>query len=355
MCRPGVPFVPMAPMRLQLRLSRADDASSHRRVAVLAAGVVASVVSFVRRVHADEIQASCQAQWWSFRSVLAVPVSGRLGALCVPGEKGQPVSAESSPMLGAVVWSPPDERLDALDFDGGSDEDGPLDDVEDISRLDGGVGMMAEVPSGSVPSEDEGVWSAWIGRIVMHDEQALTALYDAASRRVYALVLRITQDAAMADEVVEDTFWQVWRQAPRFDAARGQARTWLMAMARSRAIDALRRQARFRHERWPRDGDEGAAAEDATLVPQPPDLLDLTRTEHRLHQALRELDAGPRQLVALAFFKGLTHEEIAEITGQPLGTVKSQIRRALRILKQRLNALGMVSKNEFCSPTVISS
>ncbi len=192
----------------------------------------------------------------------------------------------------------------------------------------------AEAPAAAAAvSLDDAGLAALIARIVHHDEKALEALYDATSRRVHALVLRIVQRRALAEEVVEDCFWQVWRQAARFDAARGRPLTWLLAMARSRAIDALRRDQRFQHEELP-DDDRGTDA--AQAAPPPQDLVDATRGAGALHEALLRLDARSRQLVGLAFFRGLTHEEIAQQEQMPLGTVKSLIRRALQALRTHL-------------------
>lgn len=186
------------------------------------------------------------------------------------------------------------------------------------------------------PAPDEAQLAFWVRAVVDRDEAALTALYDHTSPRIYALAWRITQDAQLAEEVVEDTYWQVWRQAPRFDAERGCVLAWLLAMARSRAIDALRRDQRFRHEHL--DEEEAGQDGEVPAVPLPQDLLESTRGSQRLHQALARLDPGPRQLIALAFFRGLTHEEIASQTALPLGTIKSQIRRALAGLKRDLEA-----------------
>jgi RNA polymerase sigma-70 factor (ECF subfamily) len=173
-----------------------------------------------------------------------------------------------------------------------------------------------------------------LARIVHQDQRALERLYDATAGRVHALVLRIVGRRALAEEVVEDTFWQVWRQAARFDAARGRPMTWLLAMARSRAIDALRRDQRFRHDELPDDDHADAPG----AAPPPQDLLEATRHHAAVHAALALLDARSRQLVALAFFRGLTHEEIAAQQGLPLGTVKSLIRRALAQLRRALEA-----------------
>ena len=185
---------------------------------------------------------------------------------------------------------------------------------------------------------DDAALCAWIARIARQDERALEALYDATSARVLGVVLRITHRHALAEEVLEETFWQVWRQAPRFDLGRGRPITWLLAMARSRAIDALRREQRFQHEELPND--DGAEAVDGGGSHQPAaqDLLEATRGNVHVHAALASLEPRARQLVALAFFRGLTHEEIAAQQQMPLGTVKSLIRRALQQLKRVMEA-----------------
>ena len=180
---------------------------------------------------------------------------------------------------------------------------------------------------------DEASWQELVERIVARDERALAALYDSAGARVYGLALRIVRSAAMAEEVLEDTFWQVWRQAPRFDAARGPVIGWVLAIARSRAIDALRRDARHRHDALP-DDDQQAPWGGESIGAL--DLLEATRGSAQVHAALALLDPRARQLVALAFFRGLTHEDIAAQSQLPLGTVKSLIRRALLQLRQHL-------------------
>ncbi len=184
----------------------------------------------------------------------------------------------------------------------------------------------------AAPPADEQQLAQWMRSVAAQDERALAALYDATFTRVFGLVRRIVRDTALAEEVVADAYFQVWRQALRFDPERGKALTWLLAIARSRALDALRREARFQHDTLDDDPAEGTAAEDAPAD----ELLDLARHQAALQQALLALGAQPRQLVALAFFRGLSHEEIAQHTRLPLGTVKSQIRRALASLRQVL-------------------
>jgi RNA polymerase sigma-70 factor (ECF subfamily) len=206
-----------------------------------------------------------------------------------------------------------------------------LDDPGDLG--DSGAEPIRTAATGGAPCADPRQLAEWIDAIVDQDERALAALYDATFTRVFGLVRRIVRSTALAEEVVEDTYFQVWRQAVRFDPARGQALTWLLAIARSRAIDAVRSEARFRDDSI----DEHAAIDTAATEADASDaLLDLTRHRADLHEALMRLGAQPRQLVSLAFFRGLSHEEIAQQTCMPLGTVKSQIRRALLSLREIL-------------------
>lgn len=213
-----------------------------------------------------------------------------------------------------------------------ADDDPPPDDAaaDETERADE-PGPAARTRA-AAPMVPEAQLALWIASIAEQDERALAALYDATFTRVFGLVQRIVRSAALAEEVVEEAYFQVWRQAVRFDASRGGALTWLLSMARSRAIDALRREGRFRHEEVA--DDDGAEGGDS--APALDELLDLARHQADLHRALLRLGAQPRQLVALAFFRGLSHEEIAQQTRIPLGTVKSQIRRALLSLREIL-------------------
>ena len=188
---------------------------------------------------------------------------------------------------------------------------------------------------GCVPLDDAQL-EAWICGIVDHDERALLALYEATLSRVYGLVLRLVRRTQLAEEVAEEVYFQVWRQAPRFDPERGRPLTWLLGMARSRAIDAIRREARFQHEEL----DEESAPLSAPAAESGDELLSVAQGHAELHRALLLLKPQPRQLVALAFFNGLSHEEIASQTSLPLGTVKSQIRRALITLREALGDSG---------------
>jgi RNA polymerase sigma-70 factor (ECF subfamily) len=215
-------------------------------------------------------------------------------------------------------------------------------DSSDINRAeeaDAGAACTAPGAGRSMPrsAASEAQLIAWVHAIVAQDDRALAALYDATLARVYSMVLRLVRRPMLAEEVVEDTYFQVWRQAVRFDPARGRVLTWLLGMARSRAIDALRHEARFRHDSLDADNAPEVADDHTALAD---DLLDAARGHADLHRALMLLNAQPRQLVALAFFQGLSHEEIATHTALPLGTVKSQIRRALASLRNLIGEAG---------------
>ena len=212
-----------------------------------------------------------------------------------------------------------------------------FDDVEpQEADLEDPCVAEAAAPKPGGPALDDAQLAAWIEAIVDHDERALLALYEATLSRVYGLVLRLVRRPQLAEEVAEEVFFQVWRQAPRFDAGRGRPLTWLLGMARSRAIDAIRREARFQHEEL----DEETVPLATPTAESGDELLAVAQGHAELHRALLLLKPQPRQLVALAFFNGLSHEEIASQTSLPLGTVKSQIRRALITLRESLGDTG---------------
>jgi RNA polymerase sigma-70 factor (ECF subfamily) len=168
-----------------------------------------------------------------------------------------------------------------------------------------------------------------IQRIATGDERALNGLYDLTVARVYGLARAVTGSSEDAEEVSCETFVQAWREAARFDPARGSTLGWLMSICRSRALDARRRRlVRMRAD--PRE----AVEEDVAAPPE--EMLTLLEEGSAVHAALAELTPLRRELVALAFFRGMTHSEIAAAVELPLGTVKSHLRRALGTLRERL-------------------
>lgn len=195
--------------------------------------------------------------------------------------------------------------------------------------------LASRVPSTLRATEDELV--LLLDRVMRQDDAALSELYARMSGRVYAVALRFTRRVDLAEEVLQDTFWQIWRQAPRFDPVRGTAAAWIMTMARSRAMDALRALHRTQSRTSFASSDETIETS-GDHAPDPSDLLGEVQRDSLLHRAVSALDPLKRQLVGLAFYRGLTHEEIASQTGLPLGTVKSHLRRTLTVLKQALGA-----------------
>ena len=174
-------------------------------------------------------------------------------------------------------------------------------------------------------------------RMANGDESALAALYDGWAERVHTLAYWILNDPDEADDVVEETFWQAWRTAGRYDSKRGGTSTWLIMIARSRALDRLR--SRRRWADWSATpGNAGVLLETTAAVGiKPPDAhSESVEREAALAAALEGLPPDQRRVIDLAFFGGLSHSEIAEQTAEPLGTVKTRIRLAMQKLRQRL-------------------
>lgn len=174
---------------------------------------------------------------------------------------------------------------------------------------------------------------ALLHRIARRDEAALSELYDVALGKVYGLALRIVRQIEAAEEVAEDTFWQVWNEASRFDPERGRALTWLLTICRSRALDYLRR----RDDAEPVEDPESLRSEALTDEDDPYRLLDAFERASAVRAAVETLNATQRHLIALAFFRGLTHQEIADACRMPLGTVKTHIHKACKLLMTRLS------------------
>ena len=172
------------------------------------------------------------------------------------------------------------------------------------------------------------------------DEAALALFYDRWSQRVHDLAFWILKDADEAEDVVEETFWQAWRTANRYDARRGAASTWLMMIARSRALDRLR--ARRRVADWTATPATTSALLDQAVAtkPEAPDARSESAERNlTVAAAMGALPPEQRQALELAFFGGLSHSEIAAQMAEPLGTVKTRIRLAMQKLRHRLGPL----------------
>jgi len=172
-----------------------------------------------------------------------------------------------------------------------------------------------------------------VQRVAMADREALGELYDATVAKLFAVAHLILRNTADAEEVVCDVYAQVWQTAADYRGERGAVLAWLMTICRTRALDRLRRnRVRLQAAAIERPADE----EEASPQPGPEELLDIIQHGTAVHRALEALSPVKRQLVSLAFFKGLSHLEISEECGLPVGTVKSHIRRALGTLREQL-------------------
>ncbi len=169
---------------------------------------------------------------------------------------------------------------------------------------------------------------ALVAAIRSGDQGAMGALYDRYSSIVYAVGLRVLQDAAAAEDVLQDIFMQLWRNPGAFDSSRGNMGAWLAVITRNRAIDALRR-------RKPENDIEDV------VVSVEPDLAsdaERSRAMEKVRGALGTMSASQRSALEMAYFEGLSHAEIAEKTGEPLGTIKTRIRTGLLSLRKALAA-----------------
>jgi RNA polymerase sigma-70 factor (ECF subfamily) len=173
-----------------------------------------------------------------------------------------------------------------------------------------------------------------IQQLLQRDVDAFEQLYDRHSRIVYALVLRIVQQGSTAEEVVQEVFLQLWRNAARYDTRRGPFVPWLMALARNRALDHLR----LKSERQRRREDQTEELPPVIDVPQFERALDEKRRAERVRALMVSLNPQQKKAIELAYFEGLSHTEIAETLKEPLGTVKSWIRNGLLRLKEGLRA-----------------
>ena len=184
--------------------------------------------------------------------------------------------------------------------------------------------------------------SRLLARSGLGDRAAFATLYERSSPHLLGVILRIQRDRAQAEDILQEVYVNVWRAARSFDAAQSQPLTWLTSIARNRAIDSLRRaqtQPQLQtHFSNPDNEDSDVYDTVASDAPGPLDLLSRASDARALAACMEGLSAPQRQSVALAFFDGLSHAEVAENMAQPLGTVKSWVRRALLSLKSCLEA-----------------
>jgi len=195
------------------------------------------------------------------------------------------------------------------------------------------LSSVATAQPGLEGQEKNRHWSELISLISRGDQAALGTLYDATSRMVYGLVLRIVGDASAAEEVTLDVYSQVWRLASAYRKERGAPSTWLLLLARSRAIDFLRSRMRRNQDRE-RPIEVISNAHHTAANPEE-SAMESARCEI-VQSALKQLAVEQRAVLELAYFKGMSHSEIAANMGQPLGTIKTRIRLGMLKLRDLL-------------------
>ncbi len=172
-----------------------------------------------------------------------------------------------------------------------------------------------------------------LGRVATGDVQALRHVYDEYAPRAMAIARRILRNVEEAEDIVQETFLELWRRAPQFDGRRGGLCAWIVTIARSRAIDRLRSA-----NTAGRVVDEASATPDVHPTAPPSPVVETERriTESKVADALATLPPEQRRTIQLAYFDGLSQTEIAAKTGSPLGTVKMRVKLAVEKLKNLL-------------------
>lgn len=185
-----------------------------------------------------------------------------------------------------------------------------------------------QIPESKLQISDADLLSS----VAAGDENALIELYDSHRRILFGLIIRILRNHAEAEDVLQEVFVQIWKQAGAFDQSRGKAVTWLATIARSRAIDRLRLLGS--RERTVQQ----ATAQTIELTSNAIEDAICSRRSKLVRAALRELPEEQRKLLLMAYFEGHSQSEIAERTKTPLGTVKTRIRDGMTKLRVNLNS-----------------
>ena len=194
--------------------------------------------------------------------------------------------------------------------------------------------MIQSEAMAQAPSMHEQEWAALLARIAVGDQSALAELYDASSAKVFGLAMKILGDHAAAEETTLDVYTQVWRRASSYDAERGTPGSWLMTLAKHRAIDRFRSSYLERGRQVPLEHTAELPGHEET-----PEQYSAGLERQRLvQQALASLSVEQRQAIGLAYYWGMSQSEIAEQLKLPLGTVKTRMR------------LGMIKLREVLAP-----
>lgn len=180
----------------------------------------------------------------------------------------------------------------------------------------------------SGPTDDQ--LAALLARCALSDQAAFAALYRATSAKLFAVTVRITRRRDWAEEVLQESFVKIWHHAGNYDASKSAPMTWMTAIVRNRSLDWLRRPRAVQST----DEVEALLANTPDDRPGPDELAAMAAEAGQLHRCLEQLGTDQRQSIMLAFFHGLSHGELAQAMGKPLGTVKTWVRRGMDKLKK---------------------
>lgn len=175
-----------------------------------------------------------------------------------------------------------------------------------------------------------------IGMAAEGDPRALEILYDRYSRVVFSFALRIVNDQLIAEELLQEVFFRAWQQGGSFRASKGTFLTWLLSITHNMAIDEIRKRKR-RPQRSDSDDPDVVLAGMPDLGPSVEDEVWLRTLRERIARALDSLPTSQRETIELAYFRGMTHREIAEALGEPLGTIKTRMRLGMQKLRDQLD------------------
>ena len=181
--------------------------------------------------------------------------------------------------------------------------------------------------------------TALMARVALGDQAAFARLYQETSAHLYGVAVRILKDGAAAEEVLQEAFVNVWHHAGSYEAAKSQPTTWLAAIVRNRCLDQLRRR-ELDTVTMTADDDDGREFDLPSGDPTPVEMFVAGADAQSVRTCVDALEAGQKQAIALAFYQGLSHAELADHLRQPLGTVKSWVRRGLERLKACLDRAG---------------
>ena len=180
-----------------------------------------------------------------------------------------------------------------------------------------------------------------IGRTALADQRAFAELYRLTSAHLHGVALRIVRERPIAEEILQEAFVNVWNHAGSYAAARSQPLTWLTAIVRNRCLDHVRRRELVTVTLSPSSDGDAPGFDLPAGDPSPTDLLLAGADAQSVRDCVERLQGAARQAIALAFFHGLSHAELSAHLGEPLGTVKSWVRRGLEKLKGCLDAFGV--------------